>query len=113
MPQIFGDKFQMFITCDEEGNVTSAEYGQMIVRMEEADFFFLYPSAKGNEIMENIENYKVQIDGFKPSLVLKEAPIEEPTPEPTPETEPEPETQPEPTPEQEPTTETEPTEPTS
>lgn len=101
MPQIFGDKFQMFITCDEEGNVTSAEYGQMIVRMEEADFFFLYPSAKGNEIMENIENYKVQIDGYKPSLVLKEVPIEE--------TEPEPETQPETTPDQEPTPETEPT----
>lgn len=78
MPTIFGDKYQMFITCDEEGNISSAEYGQMIVRMEEADFFFLYHEDRGNEIMENIENYKVQIDGFKPSLVLKEAPVEEP-----------------------------------
>lgn len=85
MPTIYGDKYQMFITCDENGNITSAEYGQMMVRMEPADFFFLYQEIEGNKIMENIENYKVQINGYKPSLVLKEepeAPIEETTEEP-------------------------------
>jgi hypothetical protein len=73
MPTIYGDKYQIFITCDDEGNISSAEFGQMIVRMDEADFFFIKHEEEAHEIMENIEKYKIQIDGFKPSLVLKEA----------------------------------------
>lgn len=84
MPTIFGDKYQIFITCDEEGNISSAEFGQMIVRMDEADFFFIKKEDEVHEIMENIENYKVQVNGFKPALVLKEAAAE---PEETPEAE--------------------------
>jgi len=80
MPTIFGDKYQLFIECDEQGNITSADYGQMIVRMDPADFFFIYQEDEGSEIMENIEKYKVQLDGFKASLVLKEVPVEEETP---------------------------------
>lgn len=89
MPTIFGDKYQIFITCDEEGNITSAEFGQMIVRMEEADFFFIKQEEEAHEIMENVERYKIQIDNFKPSLVRKEPIVEEETvpEEPTTETE--------------------------
>ncbi|MED3974619.1 hypothetical protein P4639_14595 [Priestia megaterium] len=81
MPTIFGDKYQLFVEVDEEGNITSAEYGQMIVRMDSADFFFIKHEDEGNKIMENIENYKIQLDGYKASLVLKEPPVEEPTEE--------------------------------
>lgn len=81
MPTIYGDKYQIFITCDEQGNITSAEFGQMIVRMEEADFFFLKHEDEAHEIMENVEKYRIQIDNFKPSLVRKEPIIEETTTE--------------------------------
>jgi hypothetical protein len=81
MPTIFGDKYQIFITCDEEGNISSAEFGQMIVRMDEADFFFIKHEEEAHEIMENIEKYKIQVNGYKPAIVLKEVPVEEETPE--------------------------------
>lgn len=77
MPTIFGDKYQLFIECDEQGNITSADYGQMIVRMDPADFFFIYQEDEGNEIMENIHKYKIKIDGFKASIVLKDEYVEE------------------------------------
>ena len=77
-PNIYGDKYQLFITCDDEGNITSAEYGQMIVRLDPADFFFVVTKEEGDILNDNISKYKIQIDGFRPSLVLKEVPAEEP-----------------------------------
>ncbi|MEK4754786.1 hypothetical protein MKX72_19995 [Priestia sp. FSL R5-0597] len=82
-PNIYGDQYQLFITCDDEGNITSAEYGQMIVRLDPADFFFVVTKEEGDILNDNISKYKIQIDGFRPSLVLKEeTPTETPT-EPT------------------------------
>lgn len=81
-PDIYGDKYQLFITCDDEGNITSAEYGQMIVRLDPADFFFVVTKEEGDILNDNISKYKIQIDGFRPSLVLKEETPTEPN-EPT------------------------------
>lgn len=82
--------WRIYVDVDADGNIRENLAGEYVVPDREYDFYFY----KEKSIGENILDYKVEIVKFKPDLVLKEVPIEEPT---------------ETAPEQEPTTETEPT----
>ncbi|MEC0666279.1 hypothetical protein P8864_10300 [Priestia flexa] len=71
-PDIYGNNYQMFITCEENGKISSSEYGQMIVRMEPADFFFLFDKSIGHPLQDNIWKYEVKLNGMRAYLSLKE-----------------------------------------
>jgi hypothetical protein len=60
---------QLFLNVDNEGNIVQTYSGKEIVANEPFHFFFLIDE----DIWGNVPAYKVQIDGYKPSLVLKEA----------------------------------------
>lgn len=59
---------QLFIKVDSSGEVTDCLFGENVIPTESYDFFFLVEK----EVAENIYDYKVVIQDFKPSLVLKE-----------------------------------------
>ena len=59
---------QLFVNVDSEGNIIFHYSGENIIAMEPFDFFFLVEDA---EIIDNLQNYKVIIEKFKPLLVKK------------------------------------------
>ncbi len=59
---------QLFVNVNEQGEITTSYFGKNIIATEAFDFFFLVDE----EIVDNIDNYQVSLDGFKPSLVLKD-----------------------------------------
>lgn len=67
MPQ--QTQYQVYVTVDSEGNLTSCEVGKRIVRIEPCDFFFLVDEELGEDLMVNAQNYKVVMNGFRPELV--------------------------------------------
>ncbi|WP_374187426.1 hypothetical protein ACEPPU_24055 [Priestia aryabhattai] len=75
--------YQIFITVDDEGNITTAEMGRYIIRLEPCDFFFVVNEEEYKEIEPNIKNYKVALNGYRSELVLKESVEETPTETPT------------------------------
>jgi len=79
--------YQVFVTVDDTGKLTSAEVGQYIVQTEPFDFFFMVDEETGKDLQTNARYYKVVLVGFKASLVKEEPPIEE-TPEEPPAEEP-------------------------
>ena len=69
--------FQVFITVDEEGNLTSYEVSQFSVRTDPCDFFFIVSAETANNLIEKgMGAYRVVINKFKPELVLIEQPTE-------------------------------------
>lgn len=58
---------QLFIDVDENGHIINAQMGVNIVQTDPFPFFFLIDA----ETAENIEDYKLVMQGFKPVLVLK------------------------------------------
>lgn len=58
---------QVFVNVDKDGNILSGQVGENIVASEDFDFFFMTTPT----IAKELESYKVQLDGFKKSLVLK------------------------------------------
>ncbi|CDQ17935.1 hypothetical protein [Halobacillus karajensis] len=61
-------EWQVYVNVDEEGFIILQYSGKHIVATDDFDFFFL----TDEETIANLEDYKVQLDGYKPSLVLKE-----------------------------------------
>ncbi|MFE4119947.1 hypothetical protein [Priestia sp. YIM B13486] len=79
-----GEKlYQVFVTVDTEGNVTSAQVGRYIVQTEPFDFFFIEDEETGKDLQTNAKYYKVVLNGFKASLVQDEPAVEETPTEPT------------------------------
>lgn len=60
-------KIQLYCNVDDQGNITQSIYGMNIIPSETFDFFFMIDE----ETAENIEDYKVGIEGFKAALILK------------------------------------------
>ncbi|ANU28463.1 hypothetical protein [Planococcus versutus] len=59
---------QVFVNVDKNGDILSGQIGQNIAASEDFDFFFMVSPV----VAEELDKYKVQLDGFKKSLVLKE-----------------------------------------
>jgi hypothetical protein len=55
---------QLFCNVDDEGTITDAYMGKNIVATESYDFFFLIDE----ETAENITEFRVVIERFKPRL---------------------------------------------
>lgn len=74
--------FQVFVTVKENGELSSCEVGEPVVRRDPADFFFIIEDeAKAQDLKENAQNYKVVLNGMKPDLVLISQPEEGTAPE--------------------------------
>ena len=58
---------QLFVNVDDTGEIINAQYGENIVATDEFNFFFLVDE----EMIKEIQNYKVTLKGMKPMLVLK------------------------------------------
>lgn len=69
---IMEKQYQVFVTVDDEGNLISMDLGEMIVRTEPADFFFMVGEEIRQDLMEHAYNYRVVLNGYRASLVLKE-----------------------------------------
>lgn len=63
------DLWQAFVNVDSAGNITGDYSGKNIVAEDPYDFFFLVYK----EVAMNLNEYRVQLDGFKPSLVPKQS----------------------------------------
>ena len=58
---------QLYCNVDDEGNIIQSFFGENIIPSEAFTFFFMIDE----ETVENIEDYKVGIERFRPVLILK------------------------------------------
>jgi hypothetical protein len=58
---------QLYCNVDNEGNIIESYYGPNILPDVAYDFFFMVEE----QITDNLDQYKVILNGFKASLVLK------------------------------------------
>jgi hypothetical protein len=65
-------QIQVYVTVDANGEITSAQIGEKIIPAEPCDFFFLVSEDVGASVAADVTQYKVEIVGMKPALVLKE-----------------------------------------
>lgn len=56
---------QLFCNVNSSGDIIDAYYGENIVATEPYNFFFIVDA----EMIENITDYKVALDGFNAQLV--------------------------------------------
>lgn len=59
---------QLYVNVDSNGHIILHYSGQNIVATNPFDFFFL---VEDEEIINNLQDYKVIIEKFKPMLVKK------------------------------------------
>ncbi|MEC3882633.1 hypothetical protein VKA52_02695 [Halobacillus sp. HZG1] len=59
--------WQVFVNVDEQGNILVEYSGRNIIAEDQYDYFFLV----NEEVAMHLNEYKVSLNGFKPSLVLK------------------------------------------
>lgn len=62
-----GEGIQVYVNVDDSGEIISAQIGQYMVPTEEWDFYFY----QSKEVADNIENYKVTVEGLRKKLILK------------------------------------------
>lgn len=62
------DTVQVYANVNDKGEIVLAQIGENIVASEDFDFFFMVTP----EVADELDKYKVSLDGFKKSLVLKE-----------------------------------------
>lgn len=63
--------YQIFITVDDNGEITTCDIGERIVRTEPADFFFMVGESVAQDLMERAFNYKIVVNGYRAGLVNK------------------------------------------
>lgn len=56
---------QCYVNVDEDGKILNAQQGENIIPSEDWDFFFL------NKEEIEIGDYRIELNGYKKSLVLK------------------------------------------
>lgn len=62
------DNIQLFVKVNENGEIIESYAGRNIIAVDQYDYFFLVEES----MAEKINDYKVVINGMKPSLSLKE-----------------------------------------
>lgn len=58
---------QIYVNVDDNGNIISAMQGKMLVVNQQWDFYFY----ESQEVADNLQDYKVIVEGLRKKLVLK------------------------------------------
>lgn len=67
------DAMLLYCDVDNEGNILSAAFGKYVLPTRQYNcFFYLEGFEEEMDVIEFSEKYKVVLDGYNASLVLKE-----------------------------------------